>query len=328
MRLSAISSRLRSDFQLAIVVCFALVSGAMIVPFAIYRTHEGNHAVAALDWSLIVIIWSCAAYAWRTGNVARVGTVLAFINFLGALLSAELLGVIGLFWMYAAILSNFFLAPRMVAVILTGVTLTVITWHGAGATTAQLSSFVASSLLVGVLAYVLANRIEAQRARLEMLATRDPLTGAFNRRSMTEELAIAEQSRTRQSTSHALLILDIDHFKTVNDRYGHAEGDRVLGELCSLVTQNTRSLDRFFRFGGEEFVLLLPGLTEADALKTAEKIRLLTAERLHCGGQQITISIGVAELRPDEAWPGWLNRADNALYAAKAAGRNRVMRAA
>jgi diguanylate cyclase len=73
---------------------------------------------------------------------------------------------------------------------------------------------------------------------------------------------------------------------------------------------------------------LLPGLTEADALKTAEKIRLLTAERLQCGGQQITISIGVAELRPDEAWPGWLNRADNALYAAKAAGRNRVMRAA
>ena len=108
MSFSAISTRLRSDFQLAIVVCFALVSGAMIVPFAIYRSYEGNFAVATLDWCLVLVIWSCAAYAWRTGNVARVGTVLAFINFLGALLSAELLGVVGLFWMYAAILSNFF----------------------------------------------------------------------------------------------------------------------------------------------------------------------------------------------------------------------------
>lgn len=327
MRLSAISSRLRSDFQLAIVVCFALVSGAMIVPFAVYRSFEGNYPVAVLDWTLVVVIWSCAAYAWRTGKVARAGTVLAFFNFSGALISAELLGVVGLFWMYAAILSNFFLAPRTIAGVLTAITLTIITWHGAGTTTAQLSSFVASSLLVAVLAYVLANRIEAQRLRLETLATRDPLTGAYNRRSMTEELAIVEQSRSRQNTGHALLILDIDHFKAVNDRFGHAEGDRILAELTALITENTRALDRFFRYGGEEFVLLLPGLNETEALKTAEKIRSLVANALRCGEQAITVSIGVAELRADEAWPHWLNRADNALYTAKATGRNCVVRA-
>lgn len=323
MRSSALS-RLRSDFQLAIVVCFALVSGAMIVPFAIYRSFEGNYPVAALDWSLVLVIWSCAAYAWQTGKVGRAGTVLAFINFLGALISAELLGVVGLFWMYAAILSNFFLAPRTVAAVLTGTTLTIITWHGAGATAAQLSSFVASSLLVGVLAYVLANRIDAQRARLETLATRDPLTGAFNRRSMTEELAIAEQSRIRQNNGHSLLILDIDHFKAVNDRFGHAQGDRILSELATLIHEHTRALDRFFRYGGEEFVLLLPGLSEQEAVKTAEKIRVLIADRLQCGGEQITVSIGVATLRPEEAWPSWLNRADHALYTAKASGRNQV----
>lgn len=167
----------------------------------------------------------------------------------------------------------------------------------------------------------------------EMTATAnvDGLTRAFNKRFVMQRLA--EEIRRAQDESHslALFLFDIDHFKHYNDRNGHVAGDQVLRELSRLVQENVRRDSIFGRFGGEEFVLMLPGADKEKGLAAAENIRRLIAEHtFEFGANQplgcLSISGGVAACPADATESGGLLRsADEALYAAKRAGRNRVM---
>ncbi|MFZ5566423.1 MAG: diguanylate cyclase [Pseudomonadota bacterium] len=162
------------------------------------------------------------------------------------------------------------------------------------------------------------------RAEFEHIASHDPLTQVLTRRvfmdACTQELARCR----RHGRSMALLLMDIDHFKAVNDTHGHQMGDRVLLDFAQRVTGLLRRPDLLARFGGEEFVLLLPETTQDEALAVAERILARVAEPAE-GLPPITVSIGVATNRPDEAEiDTLLARADKALYQAKDEGRNRV----
>ena len=323
MKFAALSKRLKADFQLSIITLFGVCSLLLILPFAIYRLLSGNWLVASLDFLLVVGIACPVIYAWRTGNNVIAGRILVLIYSCGAILSAVLLGVVGLFWMYATILANFFLVGRRTAVTITALSLIILVAVGKGfENTPQIFSFVATTGLVSTLAFILANRTEAQRLELELLATRDPLTGIYNRRAMTQELNIAVEANKRHPSPISLIIFDLDNFKHINDEHGHAEGDRVLVNFTALITQGTRQIDRFFRYGGEEFVLLLPAVGIAELSAIAEKLRQQISQQLRSAGEAITVSLGAAELRADEGWQDWLRRADAALYAAKSSGRN------
>jgi diguanylate cyclase (GGDEF)-like protein len=118
--------------------------------------------------------------------------------------------------------------------------------------------------------------------------------------------------------------MDLDNFKGVNDVNGHDFGDRVLVAFADLVRSHAREGDRFFRTGGEEFLLLAPGADKSRLRALAERLRTAAADSLHCGDQPVTMSIGVAALRVGEAAQQWLARADAAMYEAKRQGRNRV----
>ncbi|GAA0580449.1 GGDEF domain-containing protein [Caenispirillum bisanense] len=172
---------------------------------------------------------------------------------------------------------------------------------------------------------------EVLHAELNRQATRDPLTDAYNRRAFTD-MAERELARARRGRrAPAFLVLDLDHFKQLNDRHGHAAGDQVLQDFVRAVSACLRREDVLARFGGEEFVLMLPDSTAAEALTAAERIRLAATALAACDddGQPIavTVSIGIAPppLHPGDDLAGVLRRADAALYRAKAAGRNRVM---
>jgi diguanylate cyclase (GGDEF)-like protein len=123
-------------------------------------------------------------------------------------------------------------------------------------------------------------------------------------------------------------MIDVDHFKRINDQLGHAQGDSVLKGIASLVEKRSRKLDLLFRIGGEEFMLLLPDTQEAAATLVAEQLRASIAESSLLDGRRVTVSVGVSELRRGETVDSWMKQADDALYAAKKAGRNRVSRAA
>ena len=171
--------------------------------------------------------------------------------------------------------------------------------------------------------------LEASNRKLGELATRDGLTQAFRRGHIESELRRIIKAWGRRPDDFSLLLLDIDFFKHVNDRYGHAVGDEVLRRLAMQVEETLRGSDLFGRWGGEEFIVLLPDTALPQALEAAERLRL-AIQRLEFmaeGGVvfSVTVSIGAAQLEPGENAEALTRRTDQALYAAKHAGRNRVL---
>jgi diguanylate cyclase len=163
--------------------------------------------------------------------------------------------------------------------------------------------------------------------RIEQLAIRDELTGGYNRRFMLDALARERSRAERLREPFSICLLDIDHFKSINDTLGHAAGDAVLQELPSVAGQGLRGVDAFGRFGGEEFLLVLPGTTVDGARRVAERVRAAIEAAQFPGvpaGRRVTVTVGVAERAPGEDIRALLKRADRALYAGKGAGRNRV----
>lgn len=165
-------------------------------------------------------------------------------------------------------------------------------------------------------------------AQVRELSERDELTGLPNRRSMLTLLGEERARFARGSAAFGVAILDLDHFKRVNDQYGHAMGDRVLRTFASTVATTLRSTDRIARFGGEEFLLLLPDAAEARlAALAAERIRSAVHEypwKDLAPGLEVTCSIGLTTSRAGEDVADMLERADAALYRAKSEGRNLV----
>ena len=172
------------------------------------------------------------------------------------------------------------------------------------------------------------DEIESRNEQLERLATTDPLTGVANRRTMLERLA-AEIERARgEGLPLSCIMSDIDHFKKVNDTYGHPAGDAVIRAVSDTLVKLCREQDLVARFGGEEFVVLLPGLDAAAAFEVAERVRIAVIA-LAAGDAlpvpRLSSSFGVAELADDMVEPsGIVDAADQALYVAKQGGRNRV----
>jgi diguanylate cyclase (GGDEF)-like protein len=167
---------------------------------------------------------------------------------------------------------------------------------------------------------------EAYR-RIEELSELDDLTGSFNRRCimgvLDEEIADAHRSQTPCSVA----LIDLDWFKRINDTYGHPTGDEVLRTFAITVFANIRPIDKFGRYGGEEFLLLLPDTSGEGAARILDRLRAIIADldwSAFSPGMQVTISAGVATLKPNETPDIILARADSALYAAKARGRNRI----
>lgn len=179
--------------------------------------------------------------------------------------------------------------------------------------------------LLTVLAGLCAPHLEI--ARLRRLSQVDPLTGALNRRGL--ELLLPER-RAPEDPPSAVVMVDIDHFKRVNDSHGHAIGDEVLRRVASILAGVLRGGDAVIRYGGEEFLIVLRGVERAQAARVAERARVAIAQAALAIGElriAITISCGVAEQRPDEDRDSLIERADAALYTAKLDGRNRVAQA-
>lgn len=156
-------------------------------------------------------------------------------------------------------------------------------------------------------------------------ATTDSLTGVWNR-GRVEEAAQLEMLRlARYGHPVSMIFADLDHFKEVNDTYGHVVGDRVLRSFCDLAKGCIRSLDLFGRWGGEEFVIVTPNCGHDIAQILAERIRTSVIQHDFSPVIQVTASFGIAECSPNESFDSWLSRADSALYQAKTEGRNRVV---
>ncbi|WP_462324724.1 sensor domain-containing diguanylate cyclase [Desulfoplanes sp.] len=167
--------------------------------------------------------------------------------------------------------------------------------------------------------------IEDQTAELEALATRDQLTGILNRWKLEEYFTREISRHHRYDTVFSVIMFDLDHFKNVNDTWGHDVGDMVLKEVVAQTGKNIRETDVFARWGGEEFLLLLPETKLDVAGKVAERIRATMEETVINEDLTVTLSLGVVQHQQGETMDETLKRADNNLYEAKEGGRNRVV---
>jgi diguanylate cyclase (GGDEF)-like protein/PAS domain S-box-containing protein len=169
--------------------------------------------------------------------------------------------------------------------------------------------------------------IQQQLDEMTLEVNQDALTGIANRRAIENYLRASLTEVQLQGLPAAILMLDIDHFKRINDTYGHSAGDQALRMLANTVNSNLRAGDSIGRWGGEEFLVVLRQIGQAYIFQVAEKLRILIASSVaHAGEEQVnlTVSIGATQLREQDTLEEVVERADRLLYASKDAGRNRV----
>jgi len=183
-------------------------------------------------------------------------------------------------------------------------------------------------LLVGNMSYQLSYKLTAKKAQLEQLSRTDALTGLNNRMYLDEQLEQLFKLNKREKSKACFIFIDVDHFKAINDQFGHIVGDEVLQKIAGLIKQNVREVDICGRYGGEEFCILMPNTLLAEAEKMSERIRLHIERSVLHQEHNITgsISLGIAEISDAMVnYNDWLTLADQAQYKAKKQGRNRTV---
>lgn len=320
-------ARMADDFRLALMLLIGGTGVLVVAGFVVYRWHSGNLTGALLNLAIVTSLSAVLVFAARSRDSRTPAAAFVLVTTLAAIASAYVFGRTGIYWTFLVLWISFVLAPAWLALFCNlALLMAVLVGNRAlFGTGHEWAAYCATGFMVTTYAWLVSHRLERQRARLQSQAETDPLTGAGNRRLLLRELGDLLAGREGPGPAGVLGVLDLDHFKRVNDRHGHEAGDRVLVHLVVLLEQRLRKLDAVYRLGGEEFVLLFPDTTIEQA---APRLYALQAELNRGlaplpGG--VTVSIGAAEHRPGESWSQWLGRADAALYRAKQAGRNRVV---
>lgn len=320
-----LAERLRQDFVLAIMVSAGGLAIVAIALFAVYRFHTGNLTGALANVLIVTALVSVLAVALRSRDSALAAAVFVIVSGLACVASTLVFGRTGAYWGYLVLWLNFVLTRRELAAAVNLAIIAIVAGHGElFDDLAERLVYTVSASLVTVFAWGFSVRYALQRRQLELLASQDPLTGAGNRRLLQRDLEAAVEAMAAGGPGATVAVLDLDHFKQVNDSRGHEAGDRVLVGLVAALRAQLRRGDGLYRFGGEEFVLLLHGLRGGDSRRALAALHPRINEGLHALAPSVTVSIGAAPLRRGENWSAWLARADAALYRAKQAGRNRV----
>lgn len=318
----------KNKFQRGMVYLFAILASTGIAPFIVLRYLHGELLNALVDLAIVLVALGSALITYIRGQASNtVSVVTAVLYSAGAVAVTHLNEPIFVFWLFPAILANFFLLSTNAA--LTANLLSILAVLPIASrlhTNTEVFAMISSLLICGSMAYTFALLTKRQRALLQGYATQDALTQLGNRRAMNSELELSIQDHARAQIPATLILLDLDFFKTINDKFGHSAGDKVLVELADLLVQRVRKTDRLFRFGGEEFVVIARNTALSDAMIIAEELRNQIITHLKApDGASISASFGCAQLQQGDSAEQWFVRADKAVYQAKQAGRNCVV---
>ena len=301
------------------------ITAIAVTPFALFRVASEQWALVILDMSIVCVLVGLFLHVYVNRETRGSAIVMALTGIAASLASMHLHGTSQILWLYPALTTVFFLLELKQAILISVLALaaTAIVFWGEGSSIALFT--LAATLLTNTLfAYAFSLTAKRQTSELSQLAAVDPLTSTGNRRAQNAKLDSVSAFFHRTRCPCSILILDIDHFKQVNDVHGHVVGDSILVELADLISANTRASDTLYRYGGEEFIVVAENTQAVVASVLAEKLRERIASHTFVSNIEITISVGVAELHRGEGRKGWVDRADQALFSAKHAGRNRV----
>lgn len=314
----------RRTFEEAITLLLTAIAAVVTTVFALGRALSGSWLIAGLDALGAILAVASWFHVWRTGRAIVIGRLWLGLTCVLIVTIAWMLGPPELLWAFPLTATAFFLFPPLPAVALVAAMAAALAGPAS-----ELGGWTAIAVFYGVLiagcllAVVVSTSIRYSRAALTELAEQDSLLGIGNRRALNASFRLALQRRAG-GTPESLLLLDIDHFKAVNDTYGHTVGDRILVELTAAINDTVRASDDVFRYGGEELLVFAHGATTEAAAQLAETLRRRIAEATFDQNLGITVSIGVAEAEPADTPTSWFRRVDALLYQAKGEGRNRV----
>jgi len=295
-----------------------------LIPFVVLRSlaHEWPQAIFDLLLGLLFALNGYYVYKMRKVEGPRLFFALTLV--FSMLYGFYLKGIGQIPWSYPGLVAIFFaVRPNLAALFCTFCILFLGIFVYPHMDTFSFTTYIVSLFFTCLFVYVFANLTAQQKNELIKLSRRDALTGLRNRRAFDYKLE-EYIGGVRKEYSTCLIVFDIDHFKKVNDRFGHQVGDQLLKELGAAVSSRIRKSDRLYRIGGEEFAIILTRSRIDNAIKVAEDIRKLVQQTRLVEESLVTISLGVASYREQESKLSWFERCDNALYLAKREGRNKV----
>lgn len=312
-----------------VIITVSIISIVTLIPFAVYRFMQGQTYVALFEISGIISVSIIGYYVWKTRNTNIAAFALSFIVLSGLVAINYILDSSLLFWLFPAILAIYFLNSLktsflLILTVIIGIFPLLLMEKNA----LEIAHIIVPLLITQIFSHIVTYRIRQQHDRLDSLADRDGLTGALNRRSLDDRLDLLQNLYFRHKRTGgnitSVILFDIDDFKEINDKYGHTESDNILIRLTDTIHKYIRKTDELYRYGDEEFVLVANGANLLKAAELAEKIRLLVESTQLSTKTNITASFGVAEVQNLEKSNRWMERADDALFRAKRAGKNRV----
>lgn len=299
-----------------------------VAPLVFVQWNQGNVLLSGLLILFCVNALLVIAFLRFRGSYFLNGWLFPLLAVICAAYSTAINGHAGLYWAYPAAAALFFLLPLREA------TICNVTFVGVMAVVSFLrfpeADFWRITFSLGLtclFAMIFAWLVGRLQEELTRLATTDPLTGCLNRSQLADVLNSQIQLRERYERVSSLILLDLDFFKSINDRWGHLAGDKVLAELSTRIRRRLRESDQLFRIGGEEFMVVLPETRQRDAETLAQELLASISARPFIEDVSLTASASVAEVAKGETWSVWLNRADQSLYQAKSRGRNQVVSA-
>lgn len=311
-----------------IVMVLGFVTVIFFSPFALFSLWRGQW-IAAAFYALIVVLLSLNSYRLYCGHAMLVPPwIILNIIFVALVHSLSIRGVNALFWCYPTAFGILFLSKRPQARINMALFLSLLIPAAFYFVPIDVAArFSVTFLMVCVSSDVLIGILSEFQNRLAALTLRDPLTNAYNRRYLMDCLEQTITTATQNAQSATLVTFDIDHFKNINDTYGHQAGDDALTGIVNIVDRlldQQYQSDHIFRLGGEEFLVLLKNTSLPFGVIFAEEIRTRIAAAPLIASEQVTVSLGVTEYSAPEHIDTWLKRTDDNLYRAKAKGRNCV----
>ncbi len=314
--------RIKSTMGISLIGIF------LLTPFSIYHFFLDLYLLGSLTLINVIL---CVINVWNTFR-DRYNPSLIFLTLVPTMIAIIATGLqdVGLvitLWCYPLVLSLYCILPERLAW-LSNIIFMAIIFPLAWMSLEHLFviRFVITILGVSAFSAVFMNIIASQHKTLITQAMTDPLTGLLNRSTLSDELEQTIQQNHRSGTPMTLLILDLDHFKMINDKLGHSTGDDVLRNIGAFFLQHSRrSTDKVFRIGGEEFLMLLYDTDIEHSIQFAEELCSEFSSHPLLHDHPVTFSIGVATLQLGEDQKNWLKRCDKNLYQAKSDGRNQIV---
>lgn len=290
---------------------------------------QGQMLLAAIDTAIVIGVIGIGLHVWVTRQVRVTGILLTVFYMCSMVAAVYASDAALIYWAFPTTTAAYFLVkPREAAFISLVALIALQPIMIASVASVEQVGILVALTLNNIFSYVVARNMQLNAHELAQQATRDSLTGAGNRRLFDEKVLELIAMQDRDKTPTSLVILDIDNFKTINDRFGHIRGDEVLINLAGLLRERLRKGDGLYRLGGEEFAIVANQADQAMALGLAEELRELVETSDLVPAMKVTISLGVAECDAADDARTWFEKADAALYQAKNRGRNQTCIAA